>query len=496
MLKLDKIYKLKSKYKEKLLEAMKNYEYGNMDEAITHTEQLSRAGRGDEAAKAYAINFIKYKLTNIITEEDRNLIKSAVIAEYKLIQEQEQYEYDKGGSYITYHQLLYMYMKKGDREELENLNLNAIDGMNAFSTVLYQETYGSGLIEPLMYLNINNIEVHGTRNIKIETNTGIWKTIKDIRYSKDIDIVRAAKKLLSQDDKEDITTSNCEMEGMLANNHRVSIALKPANKENMIFIKKFDAVQIGTMDDLVENGTITLEMKEELEIYAEGRANICFIGGVNSGKTSSMRGFVGLIPDRYKLGIVEDDFETDWQDLFPEKDFVVLKKTEKYSLSDQFVRLLRMNRNILGIGEARGSEVEQWLEAATRGSDGSFMSLHTRTSHDFINNIAWMCLKNGIPVDMRILRYRIASAIDIVVRNWHAPDGSRIIDEVTEIVTIHDNLDVPYKINKIYAKDITTNKVRKVGAISKDLAEKFSYYNVSPEKLKKIGYEEKTNEVL
>lgn len=488
MLNLSRIMHILDKYMEKLLKEMLEHEHGSTDESVVHTEQQAKAGRGDQAARQYLISFIKPKVVKVVSKQDLKEIKSVVIEEYKkLIKYKDMKIEETENGNIDYYDLICKYIK--NKEMLEEIDLEKITGIDEFTQFVYQFTYGAGYIDNLLQCNLNNIEIHGTRMIRVETNTGVWRTINDYRFLKDEEIIRVAKRLLAEDHKTDITATNCEMEGMLLNGVRISIALRPGCKENMIFSKNFDAANVNTIEDLVQNGTITKEMKRELEIYAKGRANIVFIGGVNTGKTTVLRSYVGLIPSKYKIGIVENDFETDWQGVYPQKDFAILKETEKYSLSDQFKRMLRFNRNIIGIGEARGAEVEQWIEAATRGSDGSFMTMHTRTPHDFINNVVWMCLQGGQSVDIRILRYRIASAVDIIVRLWHSQDGKRIVDEICEVETIHDNLDKPYEIKVIYKKDINTNTVKKVGCISKQLAEKFTYYNVTREELKEIQYQ-------
>lgn len=489
---LTRLEPIFGKYQQKLLQEIQEHEHGSDDESILHIEQLSKAGQGDEGAKKYVLEHIKTKLSNILEKEDLKEIKAIVLEEYKKFIDKKYEKFERDADYISYYQLLEECLQEEELHELLNMNLDKIIGIDEFTLYCYQRTYGPGHLDNLLELNINNMEVHGTRKVRVETNTGLWKTIENYKFDRDEEIVRVARRLLAQEDKQDITEINCEMESMLSNGQRVSVALKHANKEHMIFIKKFDSVEVTTMDDLVKIGTITPEIKRELEIYAKGRANIAFIGGVNTGKTTTLRSYVGLIPDKYKIGIVEGDFETDWQGIFPEKDFVVLKETAQYSLSEQFMRMLRMNRNIMGIGEARGAEVEQFVEGATRGSDGSFLTTHTRTAYDLIDNIAWMHLKNGVAVDIRFLRMRVASAIDIVVRQWHSADGRRLVDEIYEIEKVRDNLDMPFKVNSIYKRDLKTNKVKKVegGCISKQLAEKFSYYNVTWKELEEIGYKE------
>jgi Flp pilus assembly CpaF family ATPase len=467
---------------------MKNTEFKIPDkEAILQTEQINKAGTGDEAAQLYLLELIKLKLTRLLETKDLQIIKETIKDEYDIFLNKKYQLFEENSKYISYYQLLSDYMIHEQKIILENTKLSEINGLDEFAELMFQNTYGNNVLEALLKLKLNTIEIHGTRKIIVETYKGKSKTIYGYRYLKDDDIITTATHLMSMGDNPDITEDNCEQTGMMpSKGYRVDVALKPGCKENMIFVKKFDAGDTKTIETLIELNTITKEMGHELGIFAKGRVNMGFDGGINTGKTVTARAYVGLIPDEIKLGIVGNEFETDWPTLYPEKDIVSLQKTKKYDMSAQLIKLLRCNRNSLCIEEARSFEIEQWIEACSRGGDGGFLTLHSIRAHDFINNVAWMCLKSGVPQDIRVLRYRIASAIDIITRMWQTPEGNRIVDEITEVITVHDNLDIPYILNPLYKRNIATNKVEKVGNISSDLQEKLAYYNVSYEEIQSI----------
>lgn len=484
MLDLHKINYLADKYMPKLLDSIKEYQYNTVEEATLHTEQLNKAERADPAARRYVLNYLKKILIEIVNKEDLKIIRETVINEYKVLLKKKYETFD--GSYIGYYQLIDNYIKKEDREKLKNTNIERITGIDEFTFFIYQKTYGADCIEPFLTLNVNNIEVHGTNSVRIETNSGIWKVIKDYRFEKDEDIAEVARRLLSQKDSSDITKIDCEKEGMLADGSRISILLKPASKENQIFIKKFDSVSIEAMQDLVNNGTITKEIYQEFKIYAIGKATIGFIGDINAGKSTTMKAYVGLIPDNEKIGIIGSDFETDWLGMYPKKDLVILRETEKYNMNDQFIRLLRTNRTRIIIEEARSYEVLQFINSSLRGGSGSALTMHTITSESFVENMASMCLEDGIQKDLNVMRLKAATAVNIVVRNWYdTTTGKRIVDQVSEIVPKPEK-GVPYEINRIFERNISTGEVEKVGEISDDLAKKFIYHNVPLQELKKI----------
>lgn len=486
----NRLYPLIEKYKDKIIKGLQNIEFEDTNMAVTHTKLLALAGQGDSSAQKYVIELIDRLLKTEIKIEAKDLqtIKDVVREEYSKLTNKTYHVFDESSSYINYYQLLDNYMPEEYRVKINNLDLNKINGLSEFIEVLYSFTYGNNVLDPLLKMKINNIEVHGTRRIRIETNNGVWKSIENYRFKTDQEIVKVARGILAGDNKQDLTEENCELEGSTINGFRITIALKPAAEEHMIFIKKFDAFKANDITDLVKVGEITEEMLNELKIYAKGRANIAVIGGVNSGKTTFLKSYVGLIPEEYKIGIIESDFETHFIDLYPDKDVSCLRETSKFSLNYQFQKQLRMNRDILAIGEARGEEVEQWIKGCTRGADGSFTTLHSRNAYDLINNLCWMALEgNGAKnIDIRLLRYRIACAVDIVIRIRRFPDGKRIVDRIDQIVPIHDNLDMPYRINTIYQYDRKKKCVNKVGNITDELAEKFAYYNCSEDEIESI----------
>lgn len=483
----NRLQKYIDKYFEALRTAIKEIEFRSSEETTTHIKQLSKASKGDLSAKEYVVNIIGRILKDMVSPDDMNNIRDIVIEEYNILLNKDYPTFTDDSDYISYYQLIDNFLKDQDKNKLENINTNKITGEDEFTELMYSQTYGCGLLEPLLNLNINNIEVHGTKKIRVETNKGIWKTIKDYRFKKDSEVVKIAKNIIGQSDKEDITDENCMQEGTMSGNKRVTIGLKPSAKMNTIFIKKFDAFKMSSIDDLVKIGEITPEMLEEFKIYAKRRANIVFIGGINAGKTTLMNAYTGLIPNHYKIGIIESDFETIADELNPGKDILIYKETEKFSLNDLFKKMLRMNRDIISISESRGEEVLEFIKACTRGVDGSFSTIHCRNAHDTINNMAWMALESGIQMDIRILRYRIACAIDIIPRVWQDKEsGKRIVDQVEEIIPVHDNLDMPYKVNTIFKRNPLNNEVKKVGNISDQLLEKFLYYNCTEAEVKTL----------
>lgn len=489
---LDIRYELKgliNKYKRKIIERMKDPNVLSEEEADMHTDFIHRCGKGDIEARGYVINKIRDHLMILLTPKDRITLKDNIVKHMEMIKNKE-YEtidldtidFHSEEAFITYYQLMNEYGSTIQRSML-NKDIDAVDEIEIFAMEIYKIEYGLSLIEELLYMKINNIEVHGTRKIRIETNKGVWFTLKDYYFETDEEIKRIADRLYSQEGNGQITEENCEVTGRLLNGARLTITLKPGAAENGIFIKKFDSVNIS-QEEMLENGTITKPMLDILKVFAKGRANSVFIGGVNTGKTTFLKIYVGLFPKNYKIGLVDSGKDTDLIELYQDRDITTLYETDKYSLRDQFSYNLRMGRHIIIIGEARGYEISEMIKAMTRGNSGSGCSLHITNPYHVVNAIARMGAESGKGVDINILREEAAEAVDVIIRLRHFEDlGRRIVDYIGELVVNYNNPTRPFEIRPICQWDEKQKKVIRVKdyKLSSDLEDKLRYYGCTDE---------------
>lgn len=485
---------LVDKYKENVVASLTNPEFNIAAENEIHTKYISQCSRGNKEAKLYVINKIRNVLNNELTTNDKNQIFKIIEKEINTFNQKLYEIYDIKENNImqerkiSYYQLLERYSTEKQREKLSEIinrfNDNDINlPIDVLAEEVYKREYGLILLDDIYDMRINNIEVHDVNKIRIETADGLWFTIKDCRFNESRLIRIISQRLLSQNAGGDLTEDECERESMLMDGARITVTLRPASALNMIFIKKFDSFNVS-QEEMIKNGTITSEMIDDLKILAKGRANLIISGGINTGKSTFLKMYIGLVPDEYKIGLVDPSKDTDLISLYPQKDIVTLYETETYSMNEQFSKLLRMGRHILGISEARSFEVEQAIKAMLRGNSGSFLTLHSTKAKDIVDNIAWMCLENGIPQDMRVLRSRISSAIDIIVRLKQNYSGERRVDEIVELVAT-DDLEYPFEIRTIYKWNDKTDKIERVRDYipTDDLLEKLSYYGCTEEEI-------------
>lgn len=484
---------LLDKYRKKVREMMDDPDTNSDAEAEQHTEYIDRCARGDIVARNYVINKVDMCLRTLLTKEDNSKAKEIIIDKFNIMKEKkydgidlDAINFHEEEAFITYEQLLDLF---GDEEQKSFLEKDErqLDITRMLAYEIYKIEYGSDLLEDLMYMAINNIEVMGTRKIRVETSKGLWYTLKEYRFEDEETIQNIARKLYNQEGNNDITDDECEKEGMLLNGARLTIVLKKGGIEHYIWIKKFDAFN-PTMDQMLQYKTVTPRMLQDLKVLAKGRSNNGIIGGINVGKSAFGKAYIELFPKHYKIGILDSSKDNDIRELYPDRDIIILHESETYSLNDQFSKLLRSNRHILIITEGRSFEIEQMIKAQTRANAGSYCTLHVTTIEDYVNNVAWMCLENGQNVDIRVLIQRIAMATDIVIRLRHIEDtGIRVVDDISEIVAT-GNLDKPYEIrNMYYWDDINKTTVKnKNYKLSEGFEAKLKYYGCSDEEIETL----------
>lgn len=491
------------KYKETVVGKMSNPEFKVLEEINLHTQHIALCSAGNKESKKYVIGEIHKIFKECVSEEDLRTIQRDIINQVNTFNQKQYEKYaDKrlGADQvakISYYELLEHQMSKEQKNKLNDiirrtetiesgLNDNEL-ALDVLSEEFFKEEYGIGIINDIYDMRINNLEIHDTSKIRVETSKGLWYTIADVTIPNSELVKVYAKRLLSQNNNNgELTDEDCIKTSVLSDNSRLSVSLKPACNCNAIFIKKFDNIDV-TKNELVTDGTITQEVYEDMKILAKGRANSAFIGGINAGKSALLKMYTGLFPADLKIGLIDSSNDTKLDELYPDRDIIEYTETAKYSLEDLFAFLLRTNRHSLGISEARSKEVELAIKCATRGNDGLLLTLHTIRNKDLVDNIAWMCLENGIPIDIRILRARIASALDISYRMKHLGNGVRRLDNVTEIVAT-DNLDKPFEERVIYYWDNNKNVLvrNKDYVPSEDLIDKLEYYGCTPEEIKKF----------
>ena len=264
-----------------------------------------------------------------------------------------------------------------------------------------------------------------------------------------------------------IDESSPLVDARLKDGSRVNAVIPPlAIRGPCITIRKF-AKRSFTVEDLVRFGTMTPQIAGFLQKCVLGRRNIVISGGTGSGKTTLLNVLSGFIPEDERIVTIEDAAELK----LPQTHVVSLETKPsnlegkgEYTIRDLVKNSLRMRPDRIVVGECRGGEALDMLQAMNTGHDGSLTTGHANAPSDMMNRLETMVLMAGMDLPVRAIREQIASAIHLVVQQARMPDGSRRITHVTEVVGL--DLD-----GRLILEDIFAYKRRGIGPDGKVIGE-------------------------
>ncbi len=239
------------------------------------------------------------------------------------------------------------------------------------------------------------------------------------------------------------------VDARLPDGSRINAIIPPLSLGGpMLTIRKFGRERL-TMDDLLTRfKSLNQPMADFLRACVVGRKNIIVSGGTGSGKTTLLNILSSVIPENERIITIEDAAELSlkqahWARLESRNPNVEGKGA--ISVRDLFVNTLRMRPDRIIIGECRGAEVQDMLQAMNTGHDGSLTTIHANSTHDAITRLDSMILMSGLELPLRAIREYIASAINLIVHTNRFPDGSRKVTQVTEIKGMLDETHVNLK---------------------------------------------------
>jgi pilus assembly protein CpaF len=246
---------------------------------------------------------------------------------------------------------------------------------------------------------------------------------------------------------------------------------------------------------MLKSKTITDEMVEVFKILAKGRANIVVIGEMGSGKTTFMKWLLGFMPDDLVVGTLETTFELHLEKLYPDKHWIQLEEQHDYELKDLFAVMLRQNVDVMLVGESRSYEVNELIKAMSRGHSGSIGTAHSLGAMEVVDDFADMILESGKKVDLEALKYRIARAIDIVIKFRKLPNRQRVCAGIYEMKAKGKNMEydsVPiFEFEMDEENPTDQGKHVKRNNISEKLKVKLNEYGVKRSEIDKVFSEDK-----
>ncbi len=316
------------------------------------------------------------------------------------------------------------------------------------------EINGYGPLTELIYAkDIDEIMVNGCNEVYVESGGKILKD-ENVSFINDKHIIRVVQRLISETGKT-IDVRNPMVDAILPDGSRVNAIVPPISLHPTITIRKFKN-NIDDLNTLIGNGTLTPYMAEFLCAAMEAKLNIIISGGTSSGKTSLLNTLSNYIKEEDRTITIEDSRELNLKN----KHVVSLEtKIDNYGNNDITIRelvrnALRMRPDRIIIGEIRGEEAFDLLQAMNTGCNGSMTTMHANSPKDALNRLETMVLMSGLDVPIKNLREYIDSAVDLVVHMERLSDGKRKIVSISELTGIKDN--------ELVLKDIFDFKIDKV----------------------------------
>jgi len=355
-----------------------------------------------------------------------------------------------------------------ERMELKRLNLSKVDDLQLrkktslkideliqemdekFPVLIDREKLKKELIDDVLGLgpleelladdSITEIMVNRPDQIYIEQSGKLRLT--DTRFMSDQHVYNVIQRIVSPLGRS-INESSPLVDARLADGSRVNAIIPPlALQGSTLTIRKFSKKRLTT-DDLIRFGTLTEDMVEFLALCVQQRRNIVISGGTGSGKTTLLNILSSFIPEDERIVTIEDAAELN----LPQEHVVRLEARPPniegkgaIPIRELVKNCLRMRPDRIVVGECRGGEALDMLQAMNTGHDGSLTTGHANSPRDILSRLETMVLMSGMDLPVRAIRDQISAAVDVIVQQSRMADGSRKITHITEVTGMEGDI--------------------------------------------------------
>ena len=299
---------------------------------------------------------------------------------------------------------------------------------------LYDEVMGLGPLEPLLKdETVNDILVNGPNRIFVERGGKLELT--DITFKDERHLLRIIDKIVSAVGRR-VDESHPYCDARLQDGSRFNVMVPPVAVDgSLVSIRKFKKEKLG-IPDLVRFGAFTDEMALYLQAAVSTRLNVIVSGGTGSGKTTTLNALSSFIDNKERVLTIEDTAELQLQQVHVgrmESRPPNVEGKGAVTQRDCLRNALRMRPDRIIVGETRGEEVIDMLQAMNTGHDGSMTTIHANNARDGISRLENMVAMAGIEMPLKAVRAQIASAVNLIVQASRLQDGSRRMVSITEI---------------------------------------------------------------
>jgi pilus assembly protein CpaF len=314
--------------------------------------------------------------------------------------------------------------------EKERLSLEVLD-----------EVFGLGPLEPLLQdPTISDILVNGAKEVYVE-RAGMLEETK-IMFKDDAHLMHIIDKIVSAIGRR-VDESSPMVDARLADGSRVNVIIPPLAIDGPhLSIRRFGHIPISE-DDLLSNQTLTKPMLDLLRASVASRLNIVISGGTGAGKTTFLNVLSGFISDKERIVTIEDSAE-----LQMKQKHVVRLECRPANVEGRgavaqrqlVINSLRMRPNRIVVGEVRGEEALDMLQAMNTGHDGSLTTIHANSPRDAVARMETMAMMANLNLPEKAIRKQIASAVTLVLQVTRFSDGTRRLTHITEITGMEDDV--------------------------------------------------------
>ncbi len=306
---------------------------------------------------------------------------------------------------------------------------------------LVEEVVGLGPLEPLLRdATISEIMVNGPKNVYIERLGKLHKTT--VTFKDNAHLMHIIERIVSAVGRR-VDEKTPMVDARLKDGSRFNAIIPPLSLDGpAVSIRKFKA-DAGTLEKLLGWGSMTPAMSKTLEAAVKCHLNIIISGGTGSGKTTMLNSLSALIAPDERIVTIEDSAE-----LQLKQEHVVRLETRPPNIEGEgqitarqlMINSLRMRPDRIVVGECRGPETLEMLQAMNTGHDGSLTTLHANTPRDAISRIVTMCMMNDNPLPEKTIRQQVASAVHLIVQVSRLMDGQRKTTSIAEITGMEGDI--------------------------------------------------------
>jgi pilus assembly protein CpaF len=332
------------------------------------------------------------------------------------------------------------------------------DVRNMIFKEVLNDLLGYGPIQPLLNdPEITEVMVNGPKNVYVEKKGQLTKT--SVAFDDDNHVLHIIDRIILPLGRR-IDSDSPTVDARLPDGSRVNAVIPPVAIDGpAITIRKFSKEKLS-IGDLIDLGSITEKMGEFLRACVLAHLNVIISGGTGSGKTTLLNILSSFIPEKERIVTIEDAAELQLQ-----QDHVLRMETKPanvdghgaVTIRDLVRNSLRMRPDRIVVGEVRGGEALDMLQAMNTGHDGSLTTVHSNSPRDAISRLETLVLMAGMDMPLKVVRQQIASAVDLIVQQTRLQDGSRKVTAITEVAGMEGDTVVLTDIFKFDQTGVSTD---------------------------------------